>query len=235
MKRTGMMKRRVISKEIEEYNRVSMKNSIIPTYDVTKYETFIDLYFNHEGEVMIVGNIEGTDYIFWLSITKTDDVEMNEKIFHHIAYGEMERISQLYRVLEQQRISETLPENCYRIRLTRVRGSELEWETPFGHSYGKQIEKNGELFAKDVKHFMEHVQKRCKLRECDGKYENVLKSYAELLRQAETYTSEVKWLEELLEAESYLSISGTESVRRLYLECCSRCSELCNRDRSEVR
>lgn len=225
MKRNGTMKRRVMSKEIEEYNRVSMKNSIIPTYDVTKNETFIDLYFNHEGEVMTVGNIQGTDYIFWLSITKTDDTEINEKIFYHIAYDEMERISQLYRVLEQQKITETAPENCYRIRLTRVRGSELEWETPFGHNYGKQIEKNGVQFANDVKHFMEYAQNRCKLRECDGKYMDVLKRYTEILRQADSYTLEVKWLEELLKAESYLSISGTESIRRLYLECCDHCSK----------
>ena len=221
----------MVPNEMEKYNLVSMKNSIIPTYDVTKYETAISLYFNHAGEVMIVGEIDGTDYIFWMTITKTDDVEWNEKIFNYITSGAMERVSQLYRVLEQQKLPSGVLDHGYRIRLTRAKDERLEWETPFGHAYGKQTEQNGRIFAQDVRSFMQNVQKRCELRECGGAYAEVLKSYAEFLKQKETYSSEVKWLEELLAAELYLSISKTERIRRLYQECCNRCSELYHLDK----
>ena len=236
MKRTRTQKYLTVPNEMEQYNMINWNNAIIPTYNLTKNETSISLYVNNTGDLIISGNVEETDYIFWLSFTKTDDLEMNERIFNHIANDEMERVSRMYKVLAHHEIPYAVLEEYYMVSLRKSGNKEMAWETPFGHCYGKsQIERNGHFFAKDVKNFVKEVHKRCELRECGGRYEEILRGYIELLENAETYTPDVRKLEALLKAEDYLCISETETVRTLYKKCCKRCSELYNHYMSLAR
>lgn len=219
----------VPSHEMEQYNMVTRKNSIIPMNDLTKLEKGITLYFNREGDLIIAGTLVGTDLIFWLSFTKTEDRERNEAIFNHIANDELERASYLHKVLEQNEIPYAVLEEYYAVYLKCAGNEEMAWETPFGHFYEKgQIENNGMFFAKDVAEFVQMMQKRCEIRECNGRYEELLKEYYAFLQAEEEYTLNVKTLWNLLEEEEYLRISSEETVRNIYKECRKRCSTLYN-------
>lgn len=213
--------------ELQQYNAVSKKNFVFPQYDLRKKEIGMTLYFNCQGDVVIAGTVD--KYIFWLSVTRTDDMELNEQIFHRIDSGLLGRVSYVHRALPETNITWEEFEKYYMVHLKRSHIPDMDWETPFGHYYGKdQKEQNGLFFARDLKGFVSEVHKRCKVRECGGMYVDVLKSYANTLNGATEYDNTVQLLQTLLEAEDYLCISAEEEVRRLYTECCARCNELYN-------
>ena len=220
---------------IELHNGVSNRNMEFPAYDLTKKETGIDLYFNNEGDVIIVGVVDST-YIYWLSVTRTEDVKLNEQIFNHVANEDWCRVSRMPRTLEVKGLSHKDLAKFYRVHLKRSHLDGMAWETPFGHFYGtKQLKRNGGFFAKDVKGFVTEINKRCELRECDGRYADILKVYAETLQTATDYDYTVQQLEKLLKAEDYLCLSRRDNVRETYLECCTRCSELYGRYMTQAR
>ena len=132
---------------LEQYNAVNKENFVFPQYDLTKKETGITLYFNSEGDVIIVGRVD--HYIFWLSVTKTEDVIKNEQIFKRIAEEPLGRVSYLHRVLPQQGLTYEELETYYQVHLKRSHEPNIAWETPFGHSYGKkQTKRNGGAFIR---------------------------------------------------------------------------------------
>jgi len=214
--------------EIEQYNMVNDSNAAIPKYNIGNKETYITLYFNNSSDVIIVGNVDN-NYIYWLSVTNTEDVELNEQIFNHVANDCVINVAHEYKALKQANIKYDELKDYYSVRLTRVHTHNMAWQTPFGHYYGKDnIEKNGYFFARDIKGFVNSVHVRCELREAGGKYEAVLEEYEAVLSAADTYDYRVRTLDELLKAESYLNISLNENVRKSYKKCCEMCSKLYN-------
>lgn len=221
--------------EIEQYNMVNDGNAAYPRYDISGRETYITLYFNNFGDVIIVGNVDN-NYIYWLSVTKTEDVELNEKIFNHVANDGVINVTQQYKALKQADIRQEKLKDYYSVRLSRVYAHNMAWQTPFGHYYGKDnIDKNGYFFARDVKGFVNSVHVRCELREADGRYEAVLKEYEVFLSEADTYDYRVRMLDELLKSESYLCLSFNENVRGLYSKCCEMCGSLYNKYMTAAR
>ena len=214
--------------EIEQYNMVKISNAANPRYDISSVETYITLYFNNFGDVIIIGNVDN-NYIYWLSVTKTEDMELNEQIFNHVANDCVINVAHEYKVLKQANIKYDELKDYYSVRLTRVHTHNMAWKTPFGHYYGKDnVEKNGYFFARDIKGFVDSVHVRCELREAGGRYEAVLEEYETMLSAADTYDYRVRTLDELLKAESYLTISLNENVRKSYKKCCEMCSNLYN-------
>ncbi|MBP3567679.1 MAG: hypothetical protein J6K04_00795 [Lachnospiraceae bacterium] len=210
---------------IELHNGVGRKNLVFPHRDITKMEKRITLYFNNDGDVIIVGTVE--NYTFWLSVTKTEDLELNEEIFNHVANDEPQYVTQFPRALEAKEMVLADLVNYYMVHLNRSKIKGMEWETPFGNYYGtEQIKRNGWFFARNVKSFVEEINKQCELRECGGMYEKILEEYAKVLQAATEYDYTVQNLEKVLKAEAYLCLSRRESVRKLYLECSIKCGEL---------
>lgn len=221
--------------ELEQYNAVNKKNFVIPRYNVLKKETSITLYFNTAGEVIIVGTA-GEEYVFWLSVTGTEDVELNGQIFNHITNDELNYVTRLDKALAQKNIDYETLAGYYKVCLTQSLSPDIAWETPFGHGYSKsQRENNGDFFAQDVRQFVSTVRLRCGLREGGGAYVTVLEQYAAFLKSAEKYALEVQMLQELLQGEDYLVLSENEQVRKLYLECRERCACLYNQYMMEAR
>ena len=230
MKRTRATGYGEVSCATEQYNMVTGSNSIIPTYDLSKNETSITLYFNNVGDLIIVGNMVGCNYIFWMSFSRTEDKKRNEEIFNHIANDEPERVSYLDRVLEHNKIPYDTLSEFYKVHLTRVYDGECLWKTPFGHDYAKiGKEQNGSVFSDDVSRFLKEVAEWCEIRECGGNYEKILKEYELFLEKQEKYNSNVKKIEELLASEEYLCISPDENVRNIYKRCRKKCCDLHNR------
>lgn len=229
----------MILPEIEQHNHVTRKNFVIPFYDTTKVERRLQLYFNNSGELLMMG-WAGDQYVFWLSITRTDDVELNERIFYHVSYEKLQRVTTRDKALAAINISNSDLEGYYlaelkcKLEMQRKKENIPTWETPFGHEYEKeQAEQNGAVFAKDVQNYVSQIYQWCELRECDGHYKAVLELYASELKETEEYSSRVQLLQELLKSESYLILASNEEIRGLYRYCCAKCRELQCEDRKK--
>lgn len=220
--------------EIERYNEVNRKNFEIPSYDATQAERRIELYFNNAGEVVIIG-WAGVKYIYWLSVTKTEDVELNERIYTRIANEPLTYVTCLSKALGSVNLTCGALEEYYKAELKwkpeprRKKEILATWETPFGRVYTKEeAEKNGGFFACDVRQYIPKLHAQCQCRECGGSYIVVLKQYAEELKATTEYDDRVRVLQELLETEAYLILSQQEEISMLFRYCRTRCKELQN-------
>jgi len=214
---------------VQKYNLINEKCVAESKQDLSTRETYITLYFNIDGDVIIVGNIDN-NHVYWVSETKTSDMDVNEMIFNYIAKGDVSDAAYLHEVLAQNGKNYSDLKNYYSVRLLRTHIVGMEWETPFGHYYGKDnIEKHGYFFAHEIAHFVDDMHKKGQIRECNGRYEDILRDYVSYLKVAENYDYNVRTLEELIESESFLRISPNQAVRELYRECHELCSNLyCN-------
>ena len=218
--------------EIERYNRVTRKNHEIPWYDATKAERKIELYYGKDGELVILG-WAGESYVYWMSVTQTEDRELNARIYHHIADETLVYVTRFAKIEEEASLSGIRLKECYKAELKWKkeprRKNEIlaNWETPFGTDYRKEdSERNGQKFAGDVENYYCVLKQCCKWRDCDGVYAGILEKYAVELENTEEYTERTGALQKILEAESYLLLSDNTELRKLYNRCRFRCREL---------
>lgn len=218
--------------ELEMYNVINRRICSIPSYNALKSEKRYELYFNRDGDVIITA-WAGAKYWFWMSKTKTADEERNARIFHHIVFEDLCYVQNPERVLEAAGMNCADLETYHRVELnpipevSRRMGTLCSLSTPFNHSYDKtRPEESSRLFAEDVRNHVRIQEERCKLRECGGVYEEILKIYAEELSRANSFGSREQQLKELLDKEDYLILSPEETIRNTYLDCCRRCRQL---------
>ncbi len=212
---------------MESFNFVNRSNYVAPKYDISGRKPWINLYFNNGGEIVIVGNVDN-NYIYWLSVTKTEDLQTNERIFNYVAAGNILGVTQQYKALEQAGISYAELKNYYCVKIMRSSDGK-KWHTPFGCYYGEDnAAQHGMFFARSVKYFVGTVHRKCEQREAGGKYEAVLEIYLQQLKTADSYDYRVQLIEEILKSEDYLILSENENIRRLYSECIGICGKLYN-------
>lgn len=222
---------------IETYNLVCAECAVRPNYDLSSRETYIKLYFTLNRDVIIIGEIDN-NYIYWMSITKVDDLEINERIFNHIANEDYRYVTHEYKALKQKGLDCSILRGSYGVRITKEKDERFFWKTPFGHYYGKdQIENNGKFFAEDVSKFIPKLLKKCEIREAGGIYKNVLKQYCTQISAFDcmSYNSEIKPFSDVLENEGYLILSQDREIRELYGECLRLCNQKYNEYMSAVR
>lgn len=220
---------------MEKYNFVNESNYIVPNYDISGRKPFITLYFNNDGDMITVGNVDN-NYIYWLSITSTEDLFYNEHIFNYAASGKIKGVTNLYKALELAGISHKELKEYYAAQIKPAAAEGMLWDTPFGHFYGKDnVCQHGMFFARSVKGFLKSLHNKCSVREAGGMYERVLESYVEELKTLKEYNYRVRIIDELLKSEAYLCLSENENVRKLYGRCCDLCGGLYNAYMTAVR
>lgn len=226
-------------KKMETYNYVNDRSSVTPNYSLDGKQTAIDVYFNDNNEVLIVGFVDN-NYIHWASLTKASDKELNEQIFNYISEGEIHKVTHLYQALKETGLEYGEVMKWLHIRLTR-KERRLCWNTPFGHSYGdgtSQLPYNGRFFATDISVYYKDIQRKCRFREAGGAYEKVLDNYLRVLQDDEgdkCYYTRVKDLVDIIREEDYLMMSPTPEVRAKYLKLQEIISSLYNRYMTAVR
>lgn len=226
-----------LSSIYKEYNLVNHRTMVKPNYDLSNRETSIRIYIDRKGNLITLGIVDN-NYIHWASLTKTEDKKLNEIIFNHIANDEYSIVSQEYLALQTKGIKYEDLRQWYGATLTRDSRYNMAWETPFGHYYGAdQIDNNGKYFADDVSQYLVILQERCKFRECDGEYIDILNYYRNILLQNDDdlYYQQIKPLAEMLQKEDYLKVSTNTEIRELYLQCMNIISSLYNCYMSAVK
>lgn len=206
---------------IEELNLVTDKLAAKPNYSLENRETSIEVYFNDKNQVLIVGVVDN-NYIYWASLTGSDDKEMNGYIFDYISRGKIRKVTQLYKAVESAGLRLEDVRRWVKICLTRKPGDPMSWLTPFRSNYtSSQIKNNGAFFAKDIAYYMTGTRGKCGLREAGGAYEKVLDYYLGLMNEDNgeaNYYYQVKNVIDILESEDYLYGSENPEIRRKYIQ-----------------
>ena len=215
--------------DISALNMVNHNTKVTPNYDLSGRETSIDLCFNNDGDIFIIGVVDN-NYIHWASLTKTYEKEKNEAIFNHIANDPFTIVSTIYNSGVPAYYS---MKDYYRAKMLRPAEIDRAWTTPFGHGYGtSQIENNGRYFADDVEVFLNKLHRRCYFREAGGAYEAMLDFWLAKVLEGESDYSHYRRIEPLahmIEQESYLRVSESERIREKYILLCDKLSAAYNR------
>lgn len=223
---------------IEEINLVSEKTEEKPNYSLENKLTWMDVYFNGEGQVLIVGVVDN-NYIYCASLTNSDDRELNRSIFDYISRGKIRKVSHLSQALKVAGLDYGKVKRWVKISLKRKPEDPMYFVTPFDGNYGSaQVENNGKFFAKDISYYLTRVRAKCAFREADGAYEKVLDYYLSVLKDDNgdaLYYQRIKNLINIIESEAYLYGSENPEIRRKYIELRELSEKLYNRYMSAVR
>lgn len=226
-----------LMKDIESCNLVCKETAVKPNYDLSKRETYIKLYYTYSREVIIVGTVDN-NYIHWLSVTKLDDLEINEQIFNHIANDSYQYVSNESTALKKNKMDYSVLSRSYLAKFNRANDKDVAWKTPFRGDYRKdQIKHNGRFFAGSLSPYFSYLQKQCRFREAGGAYKQVLQYYLSSIEKIDfmRYDADIKPVSDILDSESYLLISTNADVRNLYFECRQLCYTKYNMYMSAVR
>lgn len=218
---------------ILKYNLINKNNAVIPNYDISRKEQRIEILFNSDKDVVIIGRIDN-NYICWLSKTELDNKEINEQIFNYLAYGKRpELISNEYNIFN----GGCSREEWYKVSFLPIKQGE-SIETPFGHNYsGENRERHGKWFAKDIITFFKRMRERCEYRFCKGKYIDVLENYYSVMcaDKSPYYYERITEILEIIESEKYLILAENEKLRNSYIKCLKKSNELYCKYMSAVR
>ena len=115
-------------------NMVSPNTAVAPNYDLNGRETSLVLYFNEDEDVIIIGAVD-VNYVYWVSLTKTHELEKNEAIFNHIVNQPYALVASWHNI---GLLSGDELRRYYRAELRRTNERGMAWRTPFGHYYGQK-------------------------------------------------------------------------------------------------
>lgn len=223
---------------IEELNLITDILQVKPNYSLENITTSIEVYFNDKGQVLIIGVVDN-NYIYWGSLTDSNDKEINRAIFDYISQGQIKKVCHFYKVVETAGFDYNEVKRWVKIRLTRKSGEPMYWITPFEGNYAaSQVQHNGNFFARDIAGYMKSIHDKCRFREADGAYEKVLDYYLAVLKEDDgnpLYYFKVKNIFEIIQSESYLYGSESSAIREKYCEIVEKLEGLYNRYMSAAR
>lgn len=225
-------------KSISELNCISEKNAECANYQPKPEHQQIDFYITRSRVLITVGRADN-NYIYWLSITSTEDRETNRAIFDLISVNTDWKLSHLYQVLQSTKYQYEDLQTMYQGSLTKSNEPGMAWKTPFGHYYGiSQESLNGIFFAKDIAELPEILRRKCIAREANGNYYPILKEYLHTLKAgggSAGYYLCVEHLIDIIREEKYLLFSEHDEVRAIYLKIDAEISDLYQKYMASVR
>lgn len=198
--------------DIRELNCLTLDNASTPKYNPYSGNCCIRVYYADKNKIIIVG-VADNNYIYWLSVSKMDDIETNRRIFDYI-----------YRLVPS------------------IFGSIAKvLETKTNYSY-EQLTSFYSATLTQAESILPHYRKikgLCKAREADGRYIDIMRYYLNILQcRSSAPVSDYEKNEriiELIRSEKYLRLSDNSTVRNLYSELEKHCSDLYNTYMTAVR
>lgn len=193
----------------------------------------IDFAYLPGDRVLLLGSMDG-QYPYWASVTDIDDVDTNTAIADAVLFEGFSSFTSTYPKLG------SLMDNRYRRRFS-VMGGDIK--TPFEYGFSSepgQIKYWGRHMAVGIQRHYHEIKELCKLRELDGSYLALLRSYLSML---ETRSSDddvrnyedKRMLIKLLTAEDYLYVSDDKLIRSTYVKARHEIGSLYNLYMSIVR
>ncbi len=87
--------------DIQKLNRLTPDNAATPKYNPYSGKSCVQVYYANNNKVIIVG-VADNNYIYWLSVSKMDDIETNRSIFDYIYRLTPTVFGSISKVLESQ-------------------------------------------------------------------------------------------------------------------------------------
>lgn len=198
--------------DIQELNCLTPELYEIPKYVPNPEHRFIKVYYaEKEQEVIIVG-VADNNFIYWLSVTKMDDVETNEKILDYITTTEPTIFGSESHVIDKTKYNYE--------KLRRMYWAEIK-------------------YAGNIMYHYKEMKELCRIREANGKYLEIMRYYANLLQ---TRTGSLsadcdrnRGVYQLLKNERYLLLSENGNVRKMYRQLEKMWSKMYNAYMTEAR
>ena len=214
--------------DIISLNQISKYGIEQPKYkqDLSKQRT-IEFVFLPEEKVMLIGSMSSSRYPYWISITDVNDIQTNTSISNYILFGDFSKFTSKINFFEliKDRYS-----RCIYLENDTIK-------TPFKYttysSEPDQIQYWGNWTAIGILEFYQSQKELCRLRECEGRYIDILQEYLKIL---ENQTSDDilnyknnENLIKLIESEDYLLLSSDKTIRETYIKASNIISDLYNK------
>ena len=187
---------------IEKPNCVTPETAAEPRYQPDPADRKIRVYYTGSDQVIIAG-VQDNNYIYWLSVTRMDDLALNRNIIAYIQTNEPKLFTSLPEALKKTKFSY---ENVKGMYAAELRQAEMI-----------------------VRHY-EEIKAMCTTREVRGKYIEILRCYLDMIASctgdADKDYARHKALIKLIQSEKYLRLSDNETVRKLYKQLEDRCDRL---------
>lgn len=218
---------------MQKYNLVNSNNSSKPNYDVFDIEPYFNFYLSPQDEVCIIG-VYDNNYIFWASITKKEDTELNAAIIEFIYNNKFKTVSNEYLALKS-RYAEIKEWYKFSVQKEEYYG-QRRYYSPVDGAF-LEIESKGfsRSCAGGIRAFYRKGLELCDFRVVDTGYDKILERYNSLLtKQAQSINDcydnyyQTLPLVSILTNESYLRICKDEYIRNLYIDCMNKAASLYN-------
>lgn len=197
--------------DIRKYNCVTPENAAQPKYTPNPADRKAEVYYTDKGQVIIVG-VADNNFIYWLSVTRMDDLSTNRAIFAEITANEPKLYGHFYLALEKTKYSYEAVKGMY-----------------------SAVLRQAEMI---VPHY-EETKKLCQMREVRGKYIEILRCYLDMLGtttgDARKDYAQHEALIKLIKSEKYLRLSDNDTVRQLYKQLENRCCRIYQDYMTEAR
>ena len=208
--------------DIQMLNLVNVQNRKNPGYPLDRKHTYLELFFSPKNDVLIVGVVDN-NYIYWASLTKTNETEKNAAIFGEIAKGQFTSVSALHCVLSNVSLTYAELKHWHHVEHRR---------NPSGmfYTYGNPDE-HASLFGNYISKYPDEVRKRCRAREAESAYFDVMHTYLEIIsRYPENplYYTQISEIIRIIQSDNYLLLSENIDIRQLYIQLQNKASERYN-------
>ena len=217
---------------IQKQNLVTTENAASPPYALNLSETFLRLYLNRDGDLLLFSMADNT-YINWLSLTKTTDMAENEAIFTYLSENTPDIVSTVKLAMASTPFDYLGLDEWYEADLFRRHSGGKVWQTPFGHAYSaNDMHNHGKYFARSLYNLPAELTAQCRFREADGAYAAVLDWCLREINTAFTdecpahHYERVEKLVQMLHRERYLLFSERPLIRERYAAFMSKASSL---------
>ncbi len=242
---------------IQTYNCLTADIAEKPNYKPNPLHRRIEFYYTDDDRIIIIGFADN-NYIYWLSVTKLEDTDINCTIFDHISQHQPTVLGHVYTALRKTDYTAQNLRGYYHDSLILAQAhilaeERLMWLTPFvnggyciqsafrsGYSSSPdQIKYHGRSFANDLRNNYGKLKQLCRIREANGMYIDVMRHYLHMLSKCSGDVvadyAEKQCLMDLIRSEKYLLCSDNKTVRELYMQLDRCCAEIYNAYMSAVR
>ena len=190
--------------DIQKYNCVKLENAANPKYTPDPANRKVRVYYTDKDQVIIVG-VADNNFIYWLSVTKTDDTETNRQIVAYLKQAEPKLYGHDSTVTDKKtKYTYEQLTSFYKVQITSAEEILTKYQGA-KHAAGQNAD---EALITKMK------QQLAILSKCDP---DPIKNYdkkEKLIKQ--------------IQSQSALRLSDNPKVRELYLKLDKHCSDIYN-------
>lgn len=226
------------------YNIIKEDNTEPPNYDISGETLYINIYINHDNNVVIIGEVD-YNYAAWTSFTPADAYELNRLIIKHnielsSKSGAIPVATHYSGYMSCLGLTEGKASllNYYKVTISRsdgeinnTGGRKLIWKSTEGKSYIGEVNDIAGEIAKDIALLRDDIRRKLRTEECPELLDK-LNDYKKNVDKCKKNFSinlyeELIWsIKNELNEHPHYVLSENNEIRDLYCELIMECYDL---------